>query len=171
MLGFEFLLGASRMAGVIEQPVFGRGFLQLFHFTAGLERKRAFPSRWRARGSIAGVSRGVWVQAIWRARPSSCQRLTPVWVVWSPQVATIYDSRLSTAVSLLRGFVQLPLTRTSRIPGCAGPLPLRPCRFSRAGRFANLRPPRPGKGCASTPRAIARLPDPRDRWNRTSVRG
>jgi hypothetical protein len=36
--------GASRMAGVIEQPVFGRGFLQLFHFYGCLERKPAFPS-------------------------------------------------------------------------------------------------------------------------------
>ena len=35
--------GASRRAGVIEQPVFGRGVLQLFHFTAGLERKPQFP--------------------------------------------------------------------------------------------------------------------------------
>src|SRR6202162_2245746 len=46
--------GASRTVGVIEQPVFGRGFLQLFHFTAGSEPKPAFPSRWRAPGSIAG---------------------------------------------------------------------------------------------------------------------
>jgi hypothetical protein len=38
--------GASRTAGIIEQPVFGRGFLQLFHFTAGLYPKPAFPSRW-----------------------------------------------------------------------------------------------------------------------------
>jgi hypothetical protein len=44
----------SRMAGVIEQPVFGGRFLQLFHLTAGLERKPAFPSRWRAPGSIGG---------------------------------------------------------------------------------------------------------------------
>jgi len=35
----------SRMAGVIEQPEFGREFLQPFHFKAGLERKAAFPSR------------------------------------------------------------------------------------------------------------------------------
>jgi hypothetical protein len=63
--------GASRTAEVIEQPVSGRGFLQLFHFTAGLERKPAFPSRWRAPGSIAGVLRGVWVRAIWRVRPSA----------------------------------------------------------------------------------------------------
>jgi hypothetical protein len=34
--------GASRMAGVIEQPVPGRGFLQLFHFTAGLDPKPRF---------------------------------------------------------------------------------------------------------------------------------
>ena len=51
---------ASRMADLIEQPMFGRGFLQLFHFTAGLERKPAFPSRWRGPGSIAGgVPRGM----------------------------------------------------------------------------------------------------------------
>jgi hypothetical protein len=50
--------GASRTAGVIEQPAFGRGFLQLFHFTAGLERKPAFLSRWRAPGSIAEAPEG-----------------------------------------------------------------------------------------------------------------
>jgi hypothetical protein len=54
------------MAGVIEQPVLGRGIPQLFHFRAGLERKPAIPSRWRAPGSIAGGLRGVWVRAIWR---------------------------------------------------------------------------------------------------------
>jgi hypothetical protein len=31
--------------------------------------KPAFPSRWRAPGSIAGGIQGVWVQAIWCARP------------------------------------------------------------------------------------------------------
>jgi hypothetical protein len=45
---------ASRMVSLIEQPVLGRGILQLFHFTAGLERKSAIPSRWRAPGSIGG---------------------------------------------------------------------------------------------------------------------
>jgi hypothetical protein len=65
----------SRTVDVIEQPVFGRGFLQLFHLTARLERKPAFPSRWRAPGSIGGGLRGVWVRAIWGARP--CAR--PEW--------------------------------------------------------------------------------------------
>jgi hypothetical protein len=50
--------GASRTARVIEQPMFGRGFLQLFHFTAGLERKPAFPSRWRAQDQLAEASEG-----------------------------------------------------------------------------------------------------------------
>jgi hypothetical protein len=49
---------ASRRARVIEQPGFGRGFLQRFHFTAGLERNLAFPSRWHAPGSIGGGSGG-----------------------------------------------------------------------------------------------------------------
>ena len=56
--------GASRRVGVIEQPVFGRGVLELFHFTPGLEWKPKFPSRQEARGSIAGGLRGVWVRAI-----------------------------------------------------------------------------------------------------------
>ena len=66
--------GASRTVGVIEQPVFGRGFLQLSHFTAGLERKRislalACPRINRRRPP------GVWVRAIWRARPSARSRV------------------------------------------------------------------------------------------------
>ena len=58
--------GASRTAHVIELPfvAFALRFPQLFHFTAGLERKSAFPLRWRAPGSIAGAIRGVWVRAI-----------------------------------------------------------------------------------------------------------
>jgi hypothetical protein len=48
---------------------FARGVLQRFHFTAALDPKPAFPSRWHAPGSIAGGLRGVWVRAIWRARP------------------------------------------------------------------------------------------------------
>src|SRR6202162_732994 len=63
--------GASRTVGVIEQPVFGRGFLQLFHFTAGSEPKPAIPSRWRAPVSIGGGLRGAWVRANWRARSAS----------------------------------------------------------------------------------------------------
>jgi hypothetical protein len=47
---YRHMSGASRTAGVIEQPVFAPGFLQLFHFRAGLERKPAVPSRWRAPG-------------------------------------------------------------------------------------------------------------------------
>jgi hypothetical protein len=69
--------GASPTAGVIERPAFGRGFLQLFHFTARLERKPAFPSRWRAPGSIDAVLRGVWVRAIWRVRPFPGHTLQP----------------------------------------------------------------------------------------------
>ena len=42
---------ASRMVSVIEQPVLGRGILQLFHFMAGLERRPVFLARWRAPGS------------------------------------------------------------------------------------------------------------------------
>ena len=40
--------GASRTAHGIELPfvAFAQRVLQLFHFTAGLERKPAFPSRW-----------------------------------------------------------------------------------------------------------------------------
>jgi hypothetical protein len=56
--------GASRTVGVIEQPVFAREFLPLFHFTVGLERKLAFLSRWRVPGSIAVGLRGAWVRAI-----------------------------------------------------------------------------------------------------------
>jgi len=58
--------GANRTAHVIELPfvAFARRFPQLFHFRAGLERKRAFPSRWRAPGSIVRVLRGVWVREI-----------------------------------------------------------------------------------------------------------
>jgi hypothetical protein len=33
---------ASRMVGVIEQPMFGRGISQLIHFTVGLEPKPHF---------------------------------------------------------------------------------------------------------------------------------
>jgi hypothetical protein len=55
--------GATRMAGVIEQPVFGRRFFNYSIFAVGLERKPAFHSRWRAPGSIAGGLRGVWVRA------------------------------------------------------------------------------------------------------------
>jgi hypothetical protein len=72
---------ASRMAGVIEQPVFGRGILQLFQFTAGFERKPAFPSRWRGPGSIAGGLRRVWVRAIW----ACTRRLAPMSEVLQPQ--------------------------------------------------------------------------------------
>jgi len=61
---------ASRMVSVIEQLVFGRGFLQLFHLTAGLDPIPAFPSCWRAPGSIAGGLRGVWCR-----RFSVCDRL------------------------------------------------------------------------------------------------
>ena len=50
--------GAKCMARAIEQPVCGRGILQLFHFTAGLERKPAFSSCWRAPGSIGESSEG-----------------------------------------------------------------------------------------------------------------
>jgi hypothetical protein len=39
--------GTSSTARVIELPMFGRRVLQLFHFTAGLEAKAAFSSRWR----------------------------------------------------------------------------------------------------------------------------
>jgi len=62
--------GASRTAHVIELPfvAFARRFPQLLHFRAGLERKPAFPPRWRAPGSTGGVLRGVWVRAIWRGR-------------------------------------------------------------------------------------------------------
>jgi len=64
---------ASRMVSVIEQAVLGRGILQLIHFTAGLERKPAFPSCWRTPESIAGTLRGVWLRANWRARPFPLQ--------------------------------------------------------------------------------------------------
>ena len=55
---YRHMSGASRTARVIEQPVFGRGFLQLFHITAGLELKPAFPSRWRGHTHCGG-----WVTA------------------------------------------------------------------------------------------------------------
>jgi hypothetical protein len=65
--------GASPIPRVIELPfvAFAQRVPQLFHFTAGLERNPAFPSRWRGPGSIAGDLRGVWVRAVWRARPSA----------------------------------------------------------------------------------------------------
>jgi hypothetical protein len=49
-----YVSGASRTACVIELAVvaLARGFHELIHFRAGLERKPAFPSCWRAPGSI-----------------------------------------------------------------------------------------------------------------------
>jgi hypothetical protein len=41
----------------------------------GLQPKSAFPSRWRAPGSIAGVLRGLWERAIWCGRPSARARV------------------------------------------------------------------------------------------------
>jgi hypothetical protein len=57
---YRHVSGGSRLAGVIEQPMFGRGVLQPIHFAAGLDPKPAFPSRWRAPGSIGGGLRGIW---------------------------------------------------------------------------------------------------------------
>jgi hypothetical protein len=75
--------GASRMVGVIEQPVFGRGFLQLFHFTAGLERnshvsRAGMPhaqSPGTRRGMGAGDSRAFPRSRAWSRRSAPAARL------------------------------------------------------------------------------------------------
>src|SRR5580693_1607518 len=52
---------ASRTARASKSPCVASAQVpQLFHFTAGLERKPAFPSRWHAPESIGGGHRGVW---------------------------------------------------------------------------------------------------------------
>jgi hypothetical protein len=68
---------ASRIAHVIDQPVLDEDFFN-YPFTAGLERKLAFLSRWRAPGSIAGGLRGVWVRAVSYGRhPRARTRQSP----------------------------------------------------------------------------------------------
>jgi hypothetical protein len=63
--------GASRVTGVIEEPVFGRGILQLFHFTAGLERKPHFPRAGVPQDQSSELRGVCFVRAIWRARLST----------------------------------------------------------------------------------------------------
>jgi hypothetical protein len=62
----------SRTADAIEQSMFGRGGLQLFDFTARLEQKPAFPSRWGGPGSTVGGATGTArsIRALYECRPS-----------------------------------------------------------------------------------------------------
>jgi hypothetical protein len=170
--------GASRTARVIEPPfgTFARGVLQLFHFKARLERKPAFPSRWRARGSIAGGLRGVWVRAIWPARPSAGAqigvRASPstssrgVPRGWGLPALRAHGEMRTHPARRDPGAQRQPHSnrRPGRGPGLAFGFLLRGSTWSEAaGRFAHI------VKCARISRPVSSAPQPRPNFIRGSA--